>query len=100
MVYLSPINFNKDLLNLLLVSFSGADGTDYSVCHLAEVDNDSLNLFGRSALDAIDRNWGEKTSSSVSTITFKYIDFEAIVPHLAKLHSRFSNFQVLYIFKN
>jgi len=73
----------------------GADGTDYSVCHLAEVDNDSLNLFGRSALDAIDRNWGEKTSSSVSTITFKYIDFEAIVPHLAKLHSRFSNFQTI-----
>lgn len=66
-------------------------GTDYSVCHLAELDDNQLNFYGPGALEAIDRNWGEKAASSVSLVSFAFINFDNIVPYLGKVRTRFPN---------
>lgn len=68
--------------------------SDYSYSHLVEVDADSLNLYGPGSLDAIDKNWGEKTANAVLSITFKFINFSDIVPVFKKLHSRFPSLEV------
>jgi len=69
---------------------------DYSVCHLAELDHDSLNLYGSGSLDALDKNWGDKTCEAITTVTFRYIKFNEIVPYLKKLNSRFNSLEKLH----
>jgi len=67
-----------------------------SSCHLAELDNDTLSLYGPRSLDAMDKNWGEKSgTNSVETISFKFINFPDIVPRLKTLNDRFPAVQTL-----
>ena len=74
--------------------FRSSVGTDYSVCHLAELDDNRLNFYGSGSLEAVDRNWGEKAASSVTYVSFHFINFDQIVPYLAKIKSRFVNITV------
>ncbi|XP_068694422.1 leucine-rich repeat-containing protein 49-like [Montipora foliosa] len=60
-----------------------------SICHLAELDNDMLYLYGPGSLDALDRNWGNQAVQAVTGISFKFIDFDLIVPQLHKIRARF-----------
>ncbi|KAL9986928.1 hypothetical protein ACROYT_G001144 [Oculina patagonica] len=60
-----------------------------SICHLAELDNDTLYLYGPGSLDALDRNWGNQAVQAVQAISFKFIDFDNIVPQLYKIRARF-----------
>lgn len=60
-----------------------------SICHLAELDSDTLFLYGPGSLDALDRHWGSQAVQAVSAISFKFIDFDNIVPQLYKIRARF-----------
>lgn len=65
-----------------------------SICHLAELDNDMLYLYGPGSLDALDRNWGNQAVQAVTAISFKFIDFDLIVPQLYKIRARFPSLVV------
>ena len=65
-----------------------------SICHLAELDNDMLYLYGPGSLDALDRNWGNQAVQAVTAISFKFIDFDLIVPQLHKIRARFPSLVV------
>lgn len=62
--------------------------------HLAELDGDTLRLFGLGALEALERGWGVQTAGAVTVITFRYINFDAIVPTLPRLRIKFPNLLV------
>eukprot|EP00794_Sanderia_malayensis_P009894 gene9894-10907_t len=62
-----------------------------SVCHLAELDDNCLNFYGPGALEALDRNWGDKAASSLAYVAFQYINFDQIVPYITKVKSKFPN---------
>ncbi|XP_065060475.1 leucine-rich repeat-containing protein 49-like [Rhopilema esculentum] len=74
---------------------TSSNKTDYSVCHLAELDDNRLNFYGPGSLEAVDRNWGEKAASSVTFISFHFIHFDSIVPFLSKIKNRFVNVSTL-----
>ena len=77
-------------------SLKGVDRVkSLSTSHLAELDNNALNLYGSGSLDALDKDWGEKVISAVTTINFKYINFCEIVPHLCKLCRTFASLRSL-----
>ncbi|XP_054474352.1 leucine-rich repeat-containing protein 49 [Anoplopoma fimbria] len=59
--------------------------------HLAELDGDTLRLFGPGALEALERGWGVQTAGAVTVITFRYISFDAIVPALPRIRVKFPN---------
>ncbi|XP_051920264.1 leucine-rich repeat-containing protein 49 isoform X1 [Hippocampus zosterae] len=59
--------------------------------HLAELDGDTLRLFGLGALDVLERGWGAQTASAVTVIAFRYIHFDAIVPMLPRIRVKFPN---------
>ncbi|XP_074517842.1 leucine-rich repeat-containing protein 49 isoform X1 [Sebastes fasciatus] len=59
--------------------------------HLAELDGDTLRLFGPGALEALERGWGVQTAGAVAVITFRYINFDAIVPTLPRIRVKFPN---------
>ncbi|KAK1157918.1 leucine-rich repeat-containing protein 49-like [Acipenser oxyrinchus oxyrinchus] len=59
--------------------------------HLAELDGETLRLFGLGALEALERGWGVQTAGAVTAITFRYIDYDAIVPTLPRIRVRFPN---------
>ncbi|KAM9861420.1 leucine-rich repeat-containing protein 49 isoform 2-T2 [Aulostomus maculatus] len=59
--------------------------------HLAELDGDTLRLFGLGALEALERGWGAQTAGAVTVITFRYINFDAIVPTLPRIRVKFPN---------
>nr|XP_057944639.1 leucine-rich repeat-containing protein 49 isoform X2 [Doryrhamphus excisus] len=59
--------------------------------HLAELDGDTLRLFGPGALEALERGWGAQTAGAVTVITFRYIHFDAIVPTLPRVRVKFPN---------
>lgn len=62
--------------------------------HLAELDGDTLRLFGLGALEALERGWGVQTAGAVTVITFRYIIFDAIVPTLPRIRVKFPNLSV------
>ncbi|XP_031424867.1 leucine-rich repeat-containing protein 49 isoform X2 [Clupea harengus] len=62
-----------------------------SESHLAELDGDTLRLFGAGALEALERGWGVQTASAVTTIAFRYISFDAIIPMLPRIRVKFPN---------
>lgn len=68
--------------------------TPMSICHLAELDSDMLYLYGPGSLDALDRNWGNQAVQAVTAISFKFIDFDLIVPQLYKIRARFPSLVV------
>ncbi|KAM6979988.1 leucine-rich repeat-containing protein 49 isoform 2-T2 [Aplochiton taeniatus] len=59
--------------------------------HLAELDGDTLRLFGSGALEALERGWGVQTAGAIAVITFRYINFDAIVPTLPRIRVKFPN---------
>ncbi|XP_034041571.1 leucine-rich repeat-containing protein 49 isoform X2 [Thalassophryne amazonica] len=59
--------------------------------HLAELDGDTLRLFGLGALEALERGWGVQTAGAVTVIAFRYISFDAIVPTLPRIRVKFPN---------
>lgn len=67
---------------------------DTTICHLAELEGETLYLYGRGSLDAFDRNWGQQATNTVTNIVFKFIDFDEIVSHLGKVQIKFPIVQV------
>ncbi|MGH0115273.1 UNVERIFIED_CONTAM: hypothetical protein FKN15_006701 [Acipenser sinensis] len=57
--------------------------------HLAELDGETLRLFGLGALEALERGWGVQTAGAVTAIAFRYIDYDAIVPTLPRIRIKF-----------
>lgn len=76
--------------------FREEGGSDFTICHLVELEGETLFLYGPGSLDAFDRNWGQQTVNTVTTIAFKFIDYDDIVPHLGKLQAKFPVIQVRY----
>ncbi|XP_076465763.1 leucine-rich repeat-containing protein 49-like isoform X2 [Babylonia areolata] len=66
---------------------------------VAELEEDTLNIYGPLALAAFDRAWGLQAASAVTTIVFKFVDFDEICKHIHKVRTRFPNTQNL-IFGN
>ncbi|KAM9765872.1 leucine-rich repeat-containing protein 49-like [Menidia menidia] len=76
----------------LVESGSGSvQSLSLSDSHLAELDGDTLRLFGLGALEALERGWGVQTAGAVTVITFRYISFDAIVPTLPRIRVKFPN---------
>lgn len=73
---------------------SGVQSLSLSDSHLAELDGDTLRLFGLGALEALERGWGVQTAGAVTVITFRYINFDAIVPTLPRIRVKFPNLSV------
>ena len=61
---------------------------------VAELEEDTLNLYGPLALGAFDRNWGLQAAGAVTTIVFRFIDFDEICKQIHKIRSRFPGTQV------
>ncbi|CAB4017912.1 leucine-rich repeat-containing 49 isoform X2, partial [Paramuricea clavata] len=72
---------------------------DSTICHLAELEGETLYLYGPGSLDALDRNWGQQAANTVTNAIFKFIDFDDIVPHLGKIQTKFPVVQKL-VFTN
>lgn len=70
-------------------SDNNLESSSMSICHLAELDGETLYLYGSGSLDALDRNWGSQAVSSLTTIAFKFIKYDNIVVHLHKIRTRF-----------
>lgn len=51
-------------------------------------------MFGLGALEALERGWGVQTAGAVTVITFRYINFDAIVPTLPRIRVKFPNLSV------
>ncbi|KAK7486768.1 hypothetical protein BaRGS_00021915, partial [Batillaria attramentaria] len=77
----------------------GSDNSGEGLNMVAELEDDTLNLYGTMALGAFDRNWGLQAAGAVTTIVFKFIDFDEICKHLHKVRSRFPSTQCL-VFAN
>ncbi|XP_073706364.1 leucine-rich repeat-containing protein 49-like [Garra rufa] len=59
--------------------------------HLAELDGETLRLFGPAALETLERCWGVQTASSVTTIAFRYMPFDSIIPMFLRIRLKFPN---------
>ncbi|XP_064192164.1 leucine-rich repeat-containing protein 49-like isoform X1 [Anguilla rostrata] len=70
---------------------ASAQSLSLSDSHLAELDGDTLRLFGPGALEALERGWGVQTAGAVTAITFRYIPFDGIVPTLPRIRVKFPN---------
>ncbi|XP_026233368.1 leucine-rich repeat-containing protein 49 isoform X3 [Anabas testudineus] len=70
---------------------SSVQSLSLSDSHLAELDGDTLRLFGLGALEALERGWGVQTAGAVTVITFRYMNFDAIVPTLPRIRVKFPN---------
>ena len=57
---------------------TSAGECDISNCHLADLDGEVLNLYGSGAIPALDKNWGVQAASHVTTVSFKFIDFDQV----------------------
>ncbi|XP_062861044.1 leucine-rich repeat-containing protein 49 isoform X2 [Trichomycterus rosablanca] len=62
-----------------------------SESHVAELDGETVRLFGPGALDTLERGWGVQTASAVTTMAFRYIQFDSIVPTLPRIRLKFPN---------
>ncbi|XP_072348716.1 leucine-rich repeat-containing protein 49-like isoform X2 [Scyliorhinus torazame] len=69
-------------------------GLSIADSHLAELEGDTLHLYGFGALESLDRNWGVQTAGSITTISFMFIDFDEIVTVLPRLRIKFPNILV------
>uniref|UniRef100_A0A673MBC6 Leucine rich repeat containing 49 n=1 Tax=Sinocyclocheilus rhinocerous TaxID=307959 RepID=A0A673MBC6_9TELE len=59
--------------------------------HLAELDSETLRLFGPGALETLERCWGVQTAASVTTVAFRYIHFDSIIPMFLRIRLKFPN---------
>ncbi|KAL7870236.1 hypothetical protein SRHO_G00077330 [Serrasalmus rhombeus] len=70
---------------------SSIQSLSLSESHVAELDGETVRLFGPGALEALERGWGVQTASAVTTITFRYIQFDSIIPTLPRIRLKFPN---------
>lgn len=82
------------LCRLVEAGSGSVQSLSLSDSHLAELDGDTLRLFGLGALEALERGWGVQTAGAVIVITFRYINFDAIVPTLPRIRVKFPNLSV------
>ncbi|XP_033107999.1 leucine-rich repeat-containing protein 49-like isoform X2 [Anneissia japonica] len=68
-----------------------ANTPENEVCHLAELDGDTLHLYGPGSLDSLEKNWGIQAAGAVTNVSFMFIEFDKVVKHLHKLRVRFPN---------
>ncbi|XP_056022977.1 leucine-rich repeat-containing protein 49-like isoform X11 [Ostrea edulis] len=61
--------------------------------NLADLEGDSLTMYGPQSLEALDRNWGMQAAGAVTHVVFKFIDFVDIAKHLHKIRTRFPGVQ-------
>lgn len=66
--------------------------------HLADLEGDKLSIYGPGALEALDKNWGIHAAGAVTTVVFKFIDFDLISKHLHKIRTRFPSVHVSEFF--
>ncbi|ELT96533.1 hypothetical protein CAPTEDRAFT_183497 [Capitella teleta] len=59
--------------------------------HLSELEGDTLTLYGMGALEALDKNWGMQAAGVITSIAFKFIEFDEISKVLHKIRVRFPN---------
>ncbi|XP_016109499.1 leucine-rich repeat-containing protein 49 [Sinocyclocheilus grahami] len=59
--------------------------------HLAELDSETLRLFGPGALETLERCWGVQTAASVTAVAFRYIHFDSIIPMFLRIRLKFPN---------
>jgi len=62
--------------------------------HLAELDGDTLHLFGPGALETLERCWSVQTAASVTAVAFRYIHFDSIIPMFLRIRLKFPNLTV------
>ncbi|XP_051898656.1 leucine-rich repeat-containing protein 49 isoform X3 [Pristis pectinata] len=70
---------------------SGVQGLSIAESHLAELERDTLHLYGFGALESLERSWGVQTAAAVTTVSFMFIDFDEIIPMLPRLRIKFPN---------
>ena len=70
------------------------DSKGSNLNNLADLEGDTLTMYGSQSLEALDRNWGVQAAGAVTTVIFKFIDFEEIARHLHKIRTRFPATQV------
>ncbi|XP_078315687.1 leucine-rich repeat-containing protein 49-like isoform X5 [Crassostrea virginica] len=63
--------------------------------NLADLEGDSLTMYGPQSLEALDRNWGVQAAGAVTHVLFKFIDFVDIAKHLHKIRTRFPGVQTI-----
>ncbi|XP_060062567.1 leucine-rich repeat-containing protein 49-like [Ylistrum balloti] len=63
--------------------------------NLADLEGDTLTLYGTKSLEGLDRNWGMQAAAAITHIYFKFIDFDEIVKHLHKVRTRFPGVQTV-----
>ncbi|XP_055029949.2 leucine-rich repeat-containing protein 49 isoform X1 [Misgurnus anguillicaudatus] len=59
--------------------------------HIAELDGETLRLFGPGALETLERCWSVQTASNVTTIAFRYMSFDSIIPTFLRIRLKFPN---------
>ena len=62
--------------------------------YLAELEGDTLSLYGPGALEALDKNWGMAAAGAVTTIVFKFVEYDEICKHFHKVRARFPSTHV------
>uniref|UniRef100_UPI00398F1124 leucine-rich repeat-containing protein 49 isoform X2 n=1 Tax=Pristiophorus japonicus TaxID=55135 RepID=UPI00398F1124 len=70
---------------------AAVQGLSIAESHLAELEGDTLHLYGFGALESLDRSWGVQTAGAVTTVSFMFIDFDEIVTVLPRLRIKFPN---------
>lgn len=73
----------------------GDNRTGSDLNNLADLEGDTLTLYGTQSLEALDRNWGMQAAGAVTHIIFKFIDFEDIAKQLYKVRTKFPGVQTL-----
>ncbi|XP_063434337.1 leucine-rich repeat-containing protein 49-like isoform X3 [Mytilus trossulus] len=73
----------------------GDNRTATDLSNLADLEGDTLTLYGTQSLEALDRNWGIQAAGAVTHIIFKFIDFEDIAKQLYKVRTKFPGVQTL-----
>ncbi|PVD20176.1 hypothetical protein C0Q70_20671 [Pomacea canaliculata] len=74
---------------------SEGGGSAENLNMVAELEGDTLTLYGPLALGAFDRNWGLQAAGAITSIVFRFIDFDEITKQLHKVRSRFPSTQSL-----
>jgi leucine-rich repeat-containing protein 49 len=77
-----------------MISFSSPVSSTSNLDYLSELDGETLTLYGWGALEALDKNWGIQAAGTITTIAFKFIDFDEISKVLHKIRVRFPNVNV------
>lgn len=63
------------------------------------MDQENLTLIGAKALDALDKNMGVQAAGAITTIIFKFIEFDCITKLLGKLRARYPSVTVSELLK-